>query len=289
MGKIRIGTRVAAAVVAAVAVACGASTDDAAQPSTGPSATWSDTTSTLGVTRWAMVPSDDDSGATLTGYDDAGKVRAQLVLDRTEDAEGNSAVRIRSVVQGPAVLEYRVLPDERIVLLQDTFRDHEDARRAYELGSAQLKVPGSGALTTRSLHFLDTAPLVGNQEQLICKDTKGNACTKPPDMGGATGVAGGCLAAAYGLTGFGCALTGPESFGAGCVVSAGFAAYGLYTCYDGLKQRANCKCVTPCADQCKKKFNRQYMCAKGSSSCSIAVANDRAGEASCVKGCGTGS
>lgn len=288
MGKIRLRSVLAVASLASVAIACGASPDDAPLASST-SASWSDARSTLGVTSWALVPSDDDGGATLTGHDDAGDVRAQFLLDRTVDAEGSSAVRIRSVVQGPAVLEYRVLPDRSIVLLQDTFRDHEDAKRAYELASAQLKVPVDEALTTRSLDFLDSAPLVGNQEQLICKDAKGNACTKPPDLGGVTGVAGGCLAAAYGLTGFGCALTGPESLGVGCVVSAGFAAYGLYTCYDGLQQRASCTCVTPCADRCKKKFNRQYMCAKGSSSCSTAVANDRAEEASCVKGCGTGS
>lgn len=220
---------VTALVLTTVGVACGSSADDA--PAAGSAdAAWSDTTSTLGVTSWARVPSDDDS-TTITGYDAAHAVRSQFVIDRRQDAAGNATVRIRSVVQGPAVLEYRALPDQKIAILQDTFHDQPQAQRALSLAEANLKVRAAaadGALvtaSTSSLHVLD-APLIGNQEQLICKDSRGSACTKPPDMGGATGVGAGCVAGAVGLAGTGCLLTGVETIGIGCVFSVAGALYG---------------------------------------------------------------
>lgn len=290
MRDLRLSAVVTALVLSMVGVGCGSSSDDA--PAAGPAdPAWAETTSTLGVTSWAMVPADDGS-FTLTGYDAARAVRSQFILDQGRDAAGNATVRIRSVVQGPAVLEYRALPDQTLAIVKDTFGDHPDARRALELAKANLKAPAAvadGPLVTAStsVHVLD-APLVGNQQQLICKDSKGNACTKPPDMGGATGVGAGCVAGVVGLAGTSCLLTGVESIGIGCVISAAGALYGAYTCADGLSQRANCTCVTPCAAQCQQTFNRQYMCpSDNTTSCSNAAANDRVQEASCVRACGS--
>lgn len=277
-----------ALVVVLVGAGCGSSSDDASTPASADAA-WSDTKSTLGVSNWALVASDTgDDSATLTGYGDAREVRSQFIVDRTQDAAGNMAVRIRSVVQGPAVLEYRGLPDNKIAILQNTFPDHPDAQRALTLASGHLKVPDGPLVKSQSLHVLDNAPpLVGNQQQLICKDTRGNACTKPPDMGGVTGVAASCVAGVVGLAGTSCLLTGIETIGVGCVISALGAAYGAYTCYDGVSQRANCTCVTPCAAQCQRTYNRQYMCAPNSRVCADAVSKDRRDEAACVGACGS--
>ena len=289
MRNSRLASVVCALVLVTSTVACGASSEEAPPPGSADAA-WAETTSTLGVTSWAMVPSDDDS-STLTGFDDAHTVRSQFVLGRGRDDAGNVIVRVRSVIQGPAELEYRALPDQKIEILKDTFRDHPDAKRALSLAEANLGGSGGAAVdgplvSGSSVHVLDT-PLVGNQQQLICKDARGNACQKPPDMGGATGVGAGCVAGAVGLAGAGCLLSGFETIGFGCVVSAVGAAYGAYTCADGLAQRANCTCVTPCAQQCHQTFNRQYACpSNNTASCSNAVANDRVQEASCVRACG---
>jgi hypothetical protein len=287
MRILRFGSVMTALVVVFVGVGCSSSSDDTSAP--GPAdKVWSDTKATLGVTDWALVASDNgDESSTLTGYGDAREVRSQFIVERTKDADGNVAVRIRSVVQGPAVLEYRGLPDDKILILQNTFPDHPDAQRALALASANMKLPDGALVNTKSLRALDNAaPLVGNQQQLICKDTRGNACTKPPDMGGVTGVAAGCVAGVVGLAGTSCLLSGLETIGIGCVVSAAGALYGAYTCYDGVSQRANCTCVTPCAAQCQQTYNRQYMCAPNSRACSDAVARDRRDEAACVSGCG---
>jgi hypothetical protein len=284
MSVLRLGSVMTALIVGLVGVGCGSSSDDAPAPADG---AWKDTTSTLGVTNWALVPSETGAdSATLTGYDDARETRSQFVLDRGTDAAGNVTVRIRSIVQGPAVLEYRGLPDNQIQILQNTFPAHADALRALALAAAQVKLPDGALVTTTSLRALDNAPpLVGNQQQLICKDTRGNACTKPPDMGGVTGVGASCVAGVVGLAGTSCLLSGVETIGVGCVVSALGAAYGAYTCYDGVAQRANCTCVTPCAAQCQQTYNRQYMCAPNSRSCSDAVAQDRRDESACVGRC----
>jgi hypothetical protein len=287
MRVLRFGSVMTALGMLFVGVGCGSSSDETSAPASTDAA-WSDTTSTLGVTNWALVPSETgDDSATLTGYGDARDVRSQFIVDRTKDGAGNVAVRIRSVVQGPAVLEYRGLPDDKIAVLQNTFPDHPDAQRALALASANLKLPDGPLVTSKSLHVLDNAPLVGNQQQLICKDTRGNACTKPPDMGGVTGVAAGCVAGVVGLAGTSCLLSGIETIGIGCVVSAAGALYGAYTCYDGVSQRANCTCVTPCAAQCQQTYNRQYMCAPNSRSCADSVAQDRRDEGTCVRGCGS--
>ena len=288
MRTLRLGTVLTALVVVLVGVGCGSSSDDTSEAASADGA-WADTKSTLGVTSWALVASDTgDDSATLTGYGDAREVRSQFIVDRTKDAAGNVAVRIRSIVQGPAVLEYRGLPDDKIAILQNTFPDHPDAQRALALASANLKVPDGALVTPQSLHVLDNAaPLVGNQQELICKDTRGAACTKPPDMGGVTGVAASCVAGVAGIAGTTCLLSGLETIGVGCVISAAGALYGAYTCYDGVSQRANCTCVTPCAARCQQTYNRQYMCAPNSRACSDAVANDRRDEAACVGACGS--
>jgi hypothetical protein len=285
MRVLRLGSVMTALVTVLVGVGCGSSSDDTPAPANG---AWSDTTSTLGVTQWAMVPSETgEDSATLTGYGDTRDVRSQIVVERAKDAAGNVTVRIRSVIQGPAVLEYRGLPDDNIEILQNTFPSHPDAKRALELASASLstKTPDGPLVATQSLGPRDNGPLVGNQQQLICKDSKGNACQKPPDLGGVTGVAASCVAGVVGLAGTACLLSGVETIGIGCVISALGAAYGAYQCYDGVSQRANCTCVTPCAAQCQQKYNRQYMCAPNSRACSDAVARDRRDEAACVRAC----
>jgi hypothetical protein len=286
--SLRLGSLATALILATLGVACAPSADEEPAASVDPA--WKDTTETLGVTSWALVPSEDGESTTLTGYDDAHAVRSQFIVDRTQDAEGNVAVRIRSTVQGPAVMEFRTLPDKSIGMIQNTFKDHPDADRALSLAAANLNVPQqapAGPLTTSSLHVLDNGPLIGNQQQLICKDSKGNACQKPPDMGGVTGVGAGCVAGVVGLAGTACLLSGLETIGIGCVVSAAGALYGAYTCYDGLSQRANCSCETPCAAQCHQTYNRQYMCPQNNSrSCSDAVAEDRRQESACVSRCG---
>ena len=277
-----------ALVVVLVGVGCGSSPDDTSTPATADGA-WSDTKSTLGVTNWALVASDTgDDSAILTGYGDAREIRSQFIVERVKDAAGNVSVRIRSVVQGPAVLEFRGLPDDKIAILQNTFPEHPEAQRALALASANLKLPDGALVTSQSLHALDNAPpLVGNQQQLICKDSRGNACTKPPDMGGVTGVGASCVAGVVGLAGTGCLLSGLETIGAGCVVAAAGGLYGAYTCYDGVSQRANCTCVTPCAARCQQTYDRQYMCAPNSRVCSDAVSRDRRDEAACVGACGS--
>lgn len=291
--SLRFGSVATAMILATLGVACGAAEEKSAPPA---DPAWAETTSTLGVTRWALGPSEGaDESATLTGYDDAQQVRSQFIVDRTRDAEGNVAVRIRSIVQGPAVLEYRVLPDKSIGVLQNTFRDHPEVDRALSLAAANLRVPApapAGPLTTssaRGIHVLDThQPLIGNQQQLICRDAQGRACEKPPELGGVTGVGASCVAGIVGLAGTACLLSGLETIGAGCVISALGAAYGAYQCYDGVSQRANCSCVTPCAEQCRITYDRQYMCPQDDSrSCSDAVAEDRRQEAACVSACGS--
>ncbi|MBS2017090.1 MAG: hypothetical protein JST00_29660 [Deltaproteobacteria bacterium] len=287
MRALGIGSVVTALTLVLVGVGCGSSADDTSSDAKDPK--WSDTTSTLGVTSWAMVPSESDGeSATLTGYDDSREVRSQFTVERGKDAAGNVTVRIRSVIQGPAVLEYRGLPDNKIAVLQNTFPEHPEAKRALELASSHLGTPAaSGPLVTQSVRTLDNSgPLVGNQQQLICKDSRGNACEKPPELGGATGVAASCVAGVVGLAGTSCLLSGVETIGVGCVVSALGAAYGAYQCYDGVSQRANCTCVTPCAARCQQTYNRQYMCAPNSRACADAVAQDRRDEAACVRGCG---
>ena len=290
MRGFRFGSVVTAFVVATVGVGCSSSSEDASAPASA-DASWSDTTSTLGVTYWASAPGEDaaDGSATLTGYDDAHEVRSQFVVDQTRDAAGNTAVRIRSLVQGPAVLEFRALPDQRIAILQDTFRDHPDARQALSLAGANLKAQAGtsgGSLvdtSSRALHVLDSPPLVGNQQQLICKDERGNACEKPP---GAADTVRDCVIGGGGFVGLGCLTTGAETIGIGCVVSALAAVGGGLICANDVAQRSSCTCVTPCAAQCQQTFNRQYACpSNNTTSCSNAVANDRAQEASCVRGC----
>ena len=286
---------VTALVVATVGVGCSSSSDDAPAPARASAdASWSDTKSTLGVTYWASVPSQDaaDDGATLTGYDDAHAVRAQFVFDHTRDADGNTAVRIRSLVQGPALLEFRALPDQRIEILADTFRDHADARQALSLATANMKPQAGtsdGSLvksTSQGLHVLDTAPLVGNQEQLICTDARGRACEKPP---GAVDTVRDCVIGAGGLVGVACLVSGVETVGVGCVVGAIAAVGGGLICANDVSQRSSCTCVTPCAAQCQQTFNRQYACpSNNTTSCSNAAANDRIQEASCVRGCSGG-
>lgn len=288
MRALRVGSVMTAAVAMLIGVGCGSAADETREPASDDAA-WSETTSTLGVTSWALVPSEgggDD--AAFTGYDDKGAVRSKFIVERAKDDAGNVTVRIRSLVQGPAVLEYRGLPDDKIQILQNSFPQHPDAKRALELASANLHIPTKpdGALVTQSVRPMDNGPLVGNQQQLICKDTRGNACQKPPDMGGVTGVGATCVAGVLGLAGSACLLSGLETVGAGCVISALGAAYGAYSCYDGVSQRANCTCVTPCAAQCQQTYNRQYMCAPNSRSCADAVAQDRRDEAACVSRCG---
>ena len=255
---------VTALVLTTVGVACGSSADDA--PAAGSAdAAWSDTTSTLGVTSWARVPSDDDS-TTITGYDAAHAVRSQFVIDRRQDAAGNATVRIRSVVQGPAVLEYRALPDQKIAILQDTFHDQPQAQRALSLAEANLKVRAAAADGVGAGCVAGAVGLAGTGCLLT-----GSACTKPPDMGGATF----------------------ESLQINCswLPISGASS----TCSDDVEAvtsapSANCKCVTPCAQQCQQRFNREYACpANDTTSCSNAAASDRAQEASCVSACGTGS
>jgi len=287
MRALRLGSVVTAMVAVLVGVGCGSAAEEKSDAPSGDAA-WSDTTSTLGVTSWALVPSEDGSDdASFTGYDDKGGVRSKFTVERAKDGAGNLTVRIRSLVQGPAVLEYRGLPDDKIELLQNTFPQHPDAKRALELASANLQIPAKpdGALVTQSLRPLDNGPLVGNQQQLICKDSRGNACQKPPDVGGVTGVGATCVAGVLGLAGSACLLSGVETIGVGCVISALGAAYGAYSCYDGVSQRANCTCVTPCAAQCQQTYNRQYMCAPNSRACADAVARDRRDEAACVSRC----
>jgi hypothetical protein len=285
---LRFGSVVTALVVATVGVACSAPSDDAPAAD----AAWSDTTSALRVTRWAATPAEDsaDDSATLTGYDDAHEVRSQFIVDHTKDAAGNTATRIRSLVQGPAVLEFRALPDQSIAILEDTFRDHPDARKALSLAGVNLKAlagTSDGSLVKSSfqaLHVLDNAPLVGNQEQLICKDAQGKACEKPP---GAADTVRDCVIGAGGLVGVGCLVSGVETVGAGCVISAVAAVGGGLICANDVSQRSSCTCVTPCAAQCQQTFNRQYACpSNNTASCSNAAANDRVQEASCVRGCG---
>jgi len=294
MPSFRFGSVVTALVVATACVACSSSSDDASASAPAPGsedAAWSDTTKTLGVTHWALIPSQDpaDQSAQLTGYDDAQVVRSQFVVDHTRDAAGNDAVRIRSLVQGPAVLEFRALPNQQIEILQDTFKDHPDAKTAFSLASTNLK-PLSGATdgslvksSVQGLHVLDTPPLVGNQEQLICKDAQGNACEKPPS---GSDTVRDCVLGGAGLVGVACLVTGAETIGVGCVVGAVVAVGGGLVCASDVSQRSSCSCQTPCAAQCHQTFNRTYMCAPNSSACSNAVANDRAQEASCVTGCG---
>jgi hypothetical protein len=293
MRDFRFGSVVTALVVATVGVACSSSSDDASAPAPA-DPSWSDTKSTLGVTYWASSPSQDaaDDSAQLTGYDDAHAVRSQFVLDHTKDAAGNTTVRIRSLVQGPAVLEFRALPDQRIEVLQDTFRDQPDARKAFSLAVANMKAqagtPGGALVKSSSegLHLLDNAPLVGNQQQLICKDAKGKACEKPP---GAADTIRDCVIGAGGFAGVGCLLTGGETIGAGCVIAAIAAVGGGLICANDVAQRSSCTCVTPCAAQCQQTFNRQYVCpSNNTSSCSNAAANDRVQEAACVRSCGNG-
>lgn len=293
MATFRSGSVVTAWVVASVGVACSSPSDDAsASAPASADASWSDTRATLGVTSWASTPSQDaaDDSAKLTGYDDAHVVRSQFVFDHTRDAAGNTAVRIRSLVQGPAVLEFRALPDQRIEILEDTFRDHPDARQALSLATANMKTQAGtsdGSLvksSSQGLHVLDNAPLVGNQEQLICTDARGRACEKPP---GAVDTVRDCIIGAGGLVGVGCLVSGVETIGAGCVVSALAAVGGGLICAHDVSQRSSCTCVTPCAAQCQQTFNRQYACPSNhTTSCSNAAANDRIQEASCVRGCG---
>ena len=289
MRDFRFGSVVTAFVVATVGVACSSPSEDA---SASADASWSDTKATLGVTSWASTPSQDtaDDSAVLTGYDDAHQVRSQFVFDHTRDAAGNTAVRIRSLVQGPAVLEFRALPDQRIAILTDTFRDHADARQALSLATANMKAEAAtseGALVTSSsqgLHVLDNAPLIGNQEQLICTDARGRACEKPP---GAADTIRDCVLGAGGLVGVACLVSGAETVGVGCVVGAIVAVGGGLICASDVSQRSSCSCVTPCAAQCQQTFNRQYACpSNNTTSCSNAAANDRIQEASCVRGCG---
>lgn len=301
MPSLRFGSVVTALVLATVGVGCSSSSDDASAstptPASAPApasadASWSDAKSTLGVTYWASTPSEDAAtdGAQLTGYDDAHAVRSQFVLEQLRDADGNIAVRIRSLVQGPAVLEFRALPDQRVEILVDTFRDHPDAQKALSLAAANLKPPAvaaDGSLVTSSLdglHVLDNAPpLVGNQEQLICTDSRGRACEKPP---GAADTIRDCVIGAGGFAGVGCLTTGAETVGAGCIISAVAAVGGGLICANDVAQGISCSCVTPCAAQCQQRFNRQYACpSNNTTSCSNAVANDRAQEASCVSGC----
>jgi hypothetical protein len=293
----RFASVVTALVVATVGVACGSSSDNASASASAPvsaDAAWSDTTSTLGVTSWASTSSQDaaDDSAELTGYDDAHGVRSQFVFDKTRDAAGNVAVRIRSLVQGPAVLQFRALPDQRIEVLEDTFRDHPDARKALLLAAANMKAQpqagtSDGSLvksSSQGLHVLDNAPLVGNQQQLICKDAQGRACERPP---GLADTVRDCVVGAGGFAGVGCLVSGAETVGAGCVISAIAAVGGGLICANDVAQRSSCTCVTPCAAQCAQTFNRQYACpSNNTTSCSNAVANDRAQEASCVRGCG---
>jgi hypothetical protein len=277
-----------------VGVGCGSSSDDASASAAAAGsgeAAWSETTKTLGVTHWALTPSQDagDDSAWLTGYDDAQAIRSQFVVDHTRDDAGNTAVRIRSLVQGPAVLEFRALPDQTIEILQDTFKDHPDAKNAFSLASTDLKplagAPADSSLVKSSLggvHVLDTPMLVGNQEQLICTDSQGKACEKPPS---GSDTVRDCVLGGAGLVGVACLVSGAETIGVGCVVGAVVAVGGGLVCANDVGQRSSCTCVTPCAAQCHQTYNRQYMCAPNSSACSSAVANDRAQEASCVSGC----
>lgn len=293
MRDFRFGSVVTALVFATVGVACSSSSDDASAP-VAADASWSDTTSKLGVTYWASTPSPGAAAdsAQLTGYDAANEVRSQFVVDQTRDAAGNTAVRIRSLIQGPAVLEFRALPDQSIAIIQDTFRDHPDARRAFSLAAANLKAqagtPGGSLVKSSSqgLHLLDNAPLVGNQQQLICKDAKGKACEAPPS---AFDTVRDCVVGAGGFAGVGCLVSGAETVGVGCVISAVAAVGGGLICASDVAQRSSCTCETPCAAQCHQTFDRQYACGSNNTApCRNAAANDRAQEASCVKGCGAG-
>jgi hypothetical protein len=279
MGIFRVG-------VVIVATLCGVACSSASSAPEDPA--WKDTESALGVTNWVA-----DENGVLTGYDDAHVVRAQFAVEQDQDAEGSTVVRIKSLVQGPAVMRFGALPDGRLSLLEDTFRDHPDAQKALSLAGANIKAMQAAAsdptlVHTSSLHVLEngssSGQLVGNQQQLICKDSRGRACEAPPSAGG---TVLDCALTAAGIAGSGCLLTGAETLGAGCVIAAIGTGIGGLICAHDVAQRATCSCETPCAAQCHQTYNRQYMCSQQNPTpCTSAAQNDRRQEAQCVSGCG---
>ena len=134
MRDLRFGSLVTALVVATVGVACSSSSDDASAPASADAA-WSDTTSTLGVTSWAMVPSGDDS-STLTGYDDESAPRPYLYRSEVEQQQQAWRRTLSALPDFPATAG----PEMRAAF--DAFRDKT---RAAKWAWNELPLPPSFA------------------------------------------------------------------------------------------------------------------------------------------------